>query len=72
MVAGNAESTYKKLAALSPTDASAQVQLGQAARAANDTATAIAAYRKFLQRAPSGPLARQVRQVLKALAPAKK
>jgi cytochrome c-type biogenesis protein CcmH/NrfG len=72
LAAGNAESTYKKLAALAPTDASAQVQLGQAAQAANDTATAIAAYRKFLQLAPSDPLAPQVRQVLKALAPAKK
>jgi tetratricopeptide (TPR) repeat protein len=70
--AGNAESTYKKIAALAPTDASAQVQLGQAAQAANDTAVAIAAYRTFLKLAPSDPLAPQVRQVLKALVPAKK
>jgi cytochrome c-type biogenesis protein CcmH/NrfG len=70
--ATSAESTYKKLAALAPTDASAQVQLGQAAQAANDTATAIAAYRKFLKLAPTDPLAPQVREVLKALVPAKK
>jgi cytochrome c-type biogenesis protein CcmH/NrfG len=67
-----AEAAYKKLARLDPNDASTQVQLGQAAQAANDTKTAIAAYRRFLKLAPTDPLAPQVRSVLKQLAPAKK
>jgi cytochrome c-type biogenesis protein CcmH/NrfG len=67
-----AESTYKTLAKLSPNDASTQIQLGQAAAAASDLTTAVAAYRKFLKLAPSDPLAPQVRKVLKQLAPSKK
>jgi tetratricopeptide (TPR) repeat protein len=70
--ATNAEGVYKRLAKLTPSDASAQIQLGQSAQAAGDTATAIAAYRKFLKLAPTDPLAPQVRQVLKQLVPAKK
>ena len=70
--ASSAEGVYKKIAALTPNDASAQVQLGQAAQAARDTAVAVAAYKKFLRLAPSDPLAPQVRQVLKQLVPAKK
>jgi len=71
-VEAKAESTYRKLAELDPNDASTQVQLGQAAQAANDTKTAIAAYRRFLKLAPTDPLAPQVRAVLKQLVPAKK
>ena len=67
-----AEDTFKKLAALTPNDASVQIQLGQTAQAANDTATAIAAFKKFLKLAPSDPLAPQVKAVLKQLQPAKK
>jgi cytochrome c-type biogenesis protein CcmH/NrfG len=71
--ASNAESTYKKLAKLAPKDASAQIQLGQAAQAAGDTATAIAAYRTFLKLVPKDdPDAASVRQLLKQLAPVKK
>jgi tetratricopeptide (TPR) repeat protein len=64
----NAEAVYKKLVALSPTDATTQIQLGQAAQAANDSKTAIAAYETFLKLAPTDPLAPQVKQVLKSLA----
>jgi cytochrome c-type biogenesis protein CcmH/NrfG len=71
--ATSAESTYKRLTKLTPKDASAQIQLGQAAQAAGDTATAIAAYRTFLKLVPkSDPDAASVRQVLAQLAPAKK
>jgi cytochrome c-type biogenesis protein CcmH/NrfG len=63
----NAETAYKKLAALSPNDATTQIQLGQAAQAANDTKAAIAAYKKFLKLAPADPLAPQVKRVLKSL-----
>jgi tetratricopeptide (TPR) repeat protein len=70
--ATNAEGVDKKIVALTPNDASAQVQLGQGAQAAGDTAVAIAAYKKFLRLAPTDPLAPQVRQVLKQLIPAKK
>jgi tetratricopeptide (TPR) repeat protein len=70
--ATNAEGVDKKIVALTPNDASAQVQLGQGAQVAGDTAVAIAAYKKFLRLAPTDPLAPQVRQVLKQLVPAKK
>jgi cytochrome c-type biogenesis protein CcmH/NrfG len=63
----NAEGAYKKLIALRPNDATTQIQLGQAAQAANDNKTAIAAYRAFLKLAPTDPLAPQVKQVLKGL-----
>jgi tetratricopeptide (TPR) repeat protein len=65
----NAEQTYQKLAALTPKDATIQIQLGQAAQSAGDTAVAIAAYKQFLKLAPTDPLAPQVKQALKALQP---
>jgi cytochrome c-type biogenesis protein CcmH/NrfG len=66
--ATKAEDAYKKLAVLSPDDATLQIQLGQASQTAGDTATALAAYRKFLKLAPSDPLAPQVKRVVKSLA----
>lgn len=63
----SAEGVYKKLVALNPSDATVQIQLGQAAQSAGDTATAIAAYKAFLRLAPSDPLAPQVKQALTAL-----
>lgn len=65
-----AEATFKRLAKLNPNDASTQLQLGGAAEASNDTATAVAAYRRFLKLAPHDSSAAIVRQKLKALAPA--
>jgi Flp pilus assembly protein TadD len=65
----NAETTYQKLAALAPNDATIEIQLGQAAQSANDTATAVAAFKKFLKLAPTDPLAPQVKQALKQLQP---
>jgi len=63
----NAEATYQKLVALKPSDATTQIQLGQAAQAATDTKTAIAAYQTFLKLAPTDPLVPQVKQQLKLL-----
>jgi cytochrome c-type biogenesis protein CcmH/NrfG len=63
----SAENAYKRIAALSPNDASVQIQLGQAAQAAQDAPTAIAAFKKFLKLAPTDPLASQVKQALKSL-----
>jgi predicted Zn-dependent protease len=63
----SAESAYQKLAALNPSDATTQIQLGQAAQSAGDTKTAIAAYNAFLKLAPTDPLAPQVKQALKTL-----
>jgi tetratricopeptide (TPR) repeat protein len=63
----SAESAYQKLAALNPSDATTQIQLGQAAQSAGDTETAIAAYNAFLKLAPTDPLAPQVKQALKTL-----
>ena len=42
----NAEAAYKKLGRAAPERRDVQIQLGQAAQAAGDTATAIAAYRR--------------------------
>ncbi len=67
-----AEAAYKRLAKLDPNDASTLLQLGQAAQEANDTKTAIAAYRRFLKIAPTDQYAPQVRAVLKQLTGAKK
>ncbi|NUR78641.1 MAG: hypothetical protein HOQ28_20430 [Thermoleophilia bacterium] len=63
----NAETTYQKLASLTPNDATVQIQLGQAAQSAGDTKTAVGAFEKFLKLAPTDPLAPQVKQALKAL-----
>ena len=65
--ATKAETAYQKLAALSPDDATLQIQLGQAAQNAGDSATALIAYRRFLKLAPNDPLAPQVRRVITAL-----
>jgi tetratricopeptide (TPR) repeat protein len=65
----NAEGAYQKLAKLNPSDATTQVQLGQAAQAAGDTKAAIGAFEAFLKLAPNDPLAPQVKQALKQLQP---
>ena len=65
----NSEQTYQKLAALTPKDATIQIQLGQAAQSAGDSAVAVAAYKQFLKLAPTDPLAPQVKQALKSLQP---
>jgi tetratricopeptide (TPR) repeat protein len=62
-----AEQTYEKLVKVTPNDPNAQIQLGQAAEAAQDTKVAIAAYTKFLKLAPTDPLASQVKSELKTL-----
>lgn len=65
--ATKAESAYKKLAGLSPNDATLQIQLGQAAQTAGDQPTALKAYEKFLKLAPTDPLVPQVKRVITAL-----
>ena len=52
---------------LAGTDATIQIQLGQAAQSAGDTATAAAAFKQFLKLAPTDPLAPQVKSALKGL-----
>jgi DNA-binding SARP family transcriptional activator len=64
---GKATATYKTLASNSPRDPSLQLQLAQAAEAANDMSTAVAAYKKFLKLAPDDPSAGVIRQRLKEL-----
>jgi Flp pilus assembly protein TadD len=63
----NAEGVYQKLVALNPSDATTQIQLGQAAQSAGDTKVAIEAYNAFLKLAPTDPLAPQVKDALKTL-----
>jgi cytochrome c-type biogenesis protein CcmH/NrfG len=65
--ATNAEGAYKKLAALSPNDASTQVLLAQSAQGANDATTAIAAYKRFLKLAPNDPSTASIKAQLKTL-----
>jgi len=62
-----AVATYKRLALVTPKDASVQFQLAQAAEQAQDVATAIGAYAAFLKLAPDDPTAPAVRQRLKQL-----
>jgi cytochrome c-type biogenesis protein CcmH/NrfG len=70
----NAEQAYQKIVKLTPNDANARLQLGQAAQAANNPKVALAAYEKFLKLAPTDPLASsvrtQVKQLKQQLAPA--
>jgi tetratricopeptide (TPR) repeat protein len=58
---------YKKLAALQPAEPTVQLQLAQAAEAAGDTTTAIAAYKRFIQLAPDDASAPQARARIKTL-----
>ena len=59
--------TYQRLADADPRDPTAQLQLAQTAQAAGQTATAIAAFEKFLKLAPDDPIAAGVREQLKQL-----
>ena len=63
----NAEGVYQKIVALNPSDATTQIQLGQAAQSAGDPKVAIGAYNAFLKLAPNDPLTPQVKQALKSL-----
>jgi tetratricopeptide (TPR) repeat protein len=65
----NAVTTYKKIASLSPEDATTQFRLAQVAQGAGDTATAISAYKRFLVLAPDDPLAASAKKALKQLEP---
>jgi tetratricopeptide (TPR) repeat protein len=57
----------RRVAKLQPGDATTQLELAQAATDANDTKTAIAAYKAFLKLAPSDSSAPAARTALKAL-----
>jgi tetratricopeptide (TPR) repeat protein len=64
---GTSEHLYKKIAKLQPKDAPSQLSLGVAAQQAGDTATAIAAYKRFIALAPSDPSVPGIKQQIKAL-----
>ena len=64
-----AESSLKKLVAVSPDDTSTLFQYAQIAQYAGDSTTALAGYRKFLKLAPDDPKAAVAKQQIKALAP---
>jgi regulator of sirC expression with transglutaminase-like and TPR domain len=63
----NASRTYKLVADLSPEDAALQITLADAALNAGDTATAIEAYKRFLELAPDDPTAPAIRERIKQL-----
>ena len=64
---GSLLALYRRIADASPNDPSVQLELAQAAEGANDAATAIQAYEKFLRLAPEDPTAPEVRRILKDL-----
>lgn len=60
--------TYRKIVALSPEDPNVQLELAEAARSAGDNATALAAYRKYIELVPANdPTARDVRRLINQL-----
>ncbi len=59
---------YQDVAKVTPNDPSVQFALAQTAEQAQDTKTAIAAYKRFLKLAPEDPTAPAIRQRLKQLA----
>jgi tetratricopeptide (TPR) repeat protein len=63
----DAVGAYKRLAKLSPNDATTQIRLAQVAQGAGDAKTAVAAYKRFLKLAPDDPLAANARKTLKQL-----
>jgi tetratricopeptide (TPR) repeat protein len=58
---------YRKITEAQPKDPSVQLELAQAAQAAGDVATTVAAYEAFLRLAPDDPTAPEVRRILKQL-----
>jgi hypothetical protein len=61
------EATWKKIAALSPSDASTQLSLAQAAQDAADTKVAVTAYKAYIKLAPSDSGVPAAKQALKKL-----
>ena len=69
----SAKRAYQKLAAATPNDADLQLELATTAQQAGDTATAIAAYKRFIKLAPGddatvGEVRRQLRELQRAAA----
>ncbi|MDX6492747.1 MAG: hypothetical protein QOH02_682 [Gaiellaceae bacterium] len=64
---GKAVATYKRLAAANPKDSNTQFELAQTADQTGDTATAIAAYQRFLVLAPQDTTAPAVKARIKQL-----
>jgi tetratricopeptide (TPR) repeat protein len=62
-----AKGAYQRIVKISPTDASSQLQLADAAQNSGDAAAAIAAYKAFLKLAPDDPAAPQVKAIIKQL-----
>jgi cytochrome c-type biogenesis protein CcmH/NrfG len=64
---GSAVDTYKRVAARTPNDPTVQLELANAAKAAGDTTTELAAYERFVKLAPDDPTTTQVKQLIKQL-----
>lgn len=63
----DAKRAYGRIAARQPEDPTVQIQLADAALNSGDTATALAAYKRFLKLAPEDPSASLVREQVKQL-----
>jgi cytochrome c-type biogenesis protein CcmH/NrfG len=64
---GSAVATYKRVATRTPNDPTVQLELANAAKAAGDTKTELAAYERFVKLAPDDPTTTQVKQLIKQL-----
>ena len=62
-----AQQVFERIVVLQPENATAQQDLGYAALYANDSATAIEAFKRFLELAPDDPQAAAIRQQIKQL-----
>ena len=65
--ARKATSTYKRLAAVAPDDATVQINLATTAEAAGDVPTAISAYQRYVKLSPTDPTVPQVKARIKEL-----
>jgi cytochrome c-type biogenesis protein CcmH/NrfG len=63
----SAVTAYKSVTKLSPKDAQAQLQLGEAAETSGDYLTAIAAYQQVVKLTPTDPNAPRIRQEMRKL-----
>jgi len=63
----DAISSYKQVTSIEPKSLNAWFQLAQAAQTSGDTATAVSAYRHYLELNPNGSTAAQIRSLIKSL-----
>jgi tetratricopeptide (TPR) repeat protein len=66
---GNAVSSYTKVTELQPRSSNAWLSLAQAAQTANESTTAVKAYKRYLKLNPDSSTAPEIKQLIKQLSP---